>query len=486
MKDLLDKHIVFKIVLLITPLLSALLLIIGIYINDYVMLYFSVLFLYIALLILCISNWKNRLCMIFFLGMFFLFILGNPSLTILTGKSFDKIFNKENISFGFYCVYASLLGFYFYYQIIYFKKNTFQNTADLFHFSFNLEFMKKFVILPMLLFSGISLASLGIEQINFISSHTYTEYYTLFSSRLPAVIRLFVQFWLLSVCFYLATKPSLNKTYGVLFLNLLLNVPSFIVGMRSPLMINAVFSILYICLRVVYDNKKFNRKVIITGILFVPILMIALSIYGVSRNGIKDKKVFDDPISKFIIDQGHMFDIIAESNNLLPQLPDNGLINYIIGPVYDTAVNNPITRAIFNKPSIGNQNEDALSYSHNMKIQLSYLFYGDKFFDGLGVGSSYILEAYATWGYFGIFLWSILIAFFCDFSNWSLKFRNKFFINGMNIYILSQILYTPRANALLPFVQINHILVFILLLFFAQNLQKYLLKRRESLNECNK
>ena len=463
----------------ILPMLSLVTLLVGILLNNYYILFISVLLIYISLIIDCLKDWKKKILLLAFLLAIFLFILGNPTITILLGKEFNKIYSKENINFGFYCLYASLFGLFISNFLHDYKNIKYKKDKDFFRFSFDINFIKKVVILPILALSGMSLLLLGIEEIVFISNHTYVDFYAKFSSQLPIFIRMFVQFWLISVCFYLATKPKMKNAVLILCINLLLNVPSFIVGMRSPLMINVAFMLIYITIRYIQANKKFNIKFIIVGVCLVPILMVGLSVYGSSRNGKINGDVFEEPITKFLIDQGHMFDIIADSKDLLPSLPNNGLINYVIGPVYDTVTNNPITRKIFGIPNIGNQNETTLKYSHNMKMQLSFLFYGDDFFNGLGVGTSYILETYVTFGYLGILLWSMLIAFFCNYANWSLKYPSKLVCNGILLLVLSQYLYTPRANALLPFIQINHIIAYIIMLYLAQFIKNKLLKRKD-------
>ena len=96
-----------------------------------------------------------------------------------------------------------------------------------------------------------------IEPLIVIKPGHYLEYYSSFQSRIPDVFHTIASFMKYSLCNFLATLPSKKKAFIPLAIFELSAVPSLILGVRNPIMLNSVFILVYYLLRdILKDEKK--------------------------------------------------------------------------------------------------------------------------------------------------------------------------------------------------------------------------------------
>lgn len=150
-------------------------------------------------------------------------------------------------------------------------------------------------------------------------------------------------------------------------------------------------------------------------------------------------------IKEFLVLQGDSgFYNVNFAANEYASMPKPQNTSYLLAPIVNIVRNGLIGKILGTSKAFGQTRESAW-YSGYWSYYLSYVTLGKGFLEGSGVGSSYIVEAFADLSFFGVFLINILYEFVIAFFN-SHKITNPI-INGVMFCMLSDIYYAPRALA---------------------------------------
>lgn len=289
----------------------------------------------------------------------------------------------------------------------------------------------------------------GMEKVLFMRGRTYLEFYSSFSSNLPYILIVIGSMMQYFTCILLATKPKKKTSFVILGMFVISAVPSLIVGIRNPIVLNCIFAFLYYFIRDFLEDKEkwIGRWEKIAVIVVAPLAVIFLSLYLNIRQGSKIVLAgIGNTLLDFFYNQGVSFDVLAIGHGALPYLPEK-TISYTFGGIIDYIMHGTIAQKFFGATGLpsGNNLVNALesnSFAHNM----SYIAKGEEgYLAGEGLGSSYILETYADFGYIGLILFSIVLGALLIYGMSWLK-KNMFTFT-VTMVALTTIFFVPRAEA---------------------------------------
>ena len=459
-------------------MVSGILLIIGICYNQRDLALFSVFIVWINNMAWCLEEIKKRFIFFFFQITMYIFIIGRPIYQFFKGENWFHYGQKEFL-FCMVALWLTLMCMYL--GAILPSKLSLIKNHDSSLVSYNNEFLKclRIVSCAVFIISFAVEAMVGLERVLFILNNSYAEYYVSFKSSLPYVLRVLASFMPYSICIFLSTNPSKKVSFVVLSLYVISAIPNFIVGTRNPIILNLLFALTYYLIRdSLGDVKKwFGKFEKCVTIICAPIIIIVLFFYAYVRAGLKIPHVGLNVINAFIYQQGTTFDVLSIGYDSLEYLPNNK--NYTFGGLIDYYTHGTIAQHFLGAIDLGGGNSvtmgiESNSFAHNM----SYIMHPE-YLNGQGWGSSYILEVFADFGYFGIIVYSILIGLLMAIVIQLCK--KNYALYTMSLVILMQLYFTPRSSALgflNPIFQKPFIACFVGCIVCAFALQKLLIRNK--------
>lgn len=315
----------------------------------------------------------------------------------------------------------------------------------------NNESIKKFQNISLILFGICAVFSIITEydKLIYMQGKDYVEYYLTYQNNFNALVTLAAGMTNMFLGIFLATMPEKKKTIIPIIVFIIYNLPTFLIGQRTPLVIAVLFVFTYFIIRDYLDNTKewigrLEKRILI---IIIPIGIIALSIFNYSR--VKEDLPTNNIIGlfgDFFYSQGVSYDVLNIGYSKKDTIKELTNSNYTFGPFIDYFKYSTISQTLFATEDLptGNNEIRALkssSYSHI----ISYLSRPD-YLDGHGYGSSFLLETYTDFGYLGIIIYSLILGYFLAIIPELLK-KNLFIssivlISTLNIFII------PRAEAL--------------------------------------
>ena len=288
-----------------------------------------------------------------------------------------------------------------------------------------------------------------LEKLIFMRGREYIDYYSQFQSRLPSLFFTISSFMKYSLCLFLATFPTRRRAVLPLILLGISAIPALLIGERNPIVLNAVFIFVYFCIRELLENKgkwvgKIEKRL---AIISVPIASIALSIYGNLRGGgdiLKEKNPFI-LLEKFFLEQGVSFDILSIAYGYRFNLPQREEINYTFGAIIDYFQYGRIGQWLLGTtPMPDGNNIIRATQGNSLSHHLAYVTRKESYFEGMGYGSSYILEAWLDYGYIGVFIVNILLGMLLIYALY--WFQKNNLVRTIILVSLLTIFLIPRAE----------------------------------------
>lgn len=151
-------------------------------------------------------------------------------------------------------------------------------------------------------------------------------------------------------------------------------------------------------------------------------------------------------IKKFFWAQGVTFDFVAMGYGHRRNLPDHPYKNYTFGGIIDYITHGQMGQILFGTSGFPDGNNlitarESNSLAHN----LSYVILKDRYLNGQGVGSSYLLENYLDFGYIGVVLFSLVLGGLLIFGMYWMK--KNILLRTIVLVSLTSIFFMPRAEA---------------------------------------
>lgn len=419
--------------------------------------FLSIFFIYINNVIFVLRRWSESFILGFFYVTFFTFLLSRPFIGICRGKDWwnSALQAEENIWFALILLLISIIGLFVGSRLIGYydrKKNKVEKlkknkTDKKYPYVIFLQQISCCVFFITICFYLIE----QLEPLWVIGMGDYLQYYTEYHSKLPSFFHTIASFHKYSLCIFLATLPNKKKAFIPLALFELSAIPSFLVGVRNPIMLNSLFILVYYLLRDNIRNeteKKWLGKIECSIVVIsTPVILIFMGCYSYIRDGQGMNMV--NPI-RLLVDffegQGVTFDVMTIAYGYRAGILLKEPKNYTFGSIIDYIYRGTVGQKIFGTCAIpeGN-NEIAGTLSNNFSHILSYITLKDEYLNGRGRGSSYILEVFFDYGYIGVFIFNIILCIvLIGMVRW---FGKKVLFSTIILISLTGIFFIPRAEA---------------------------------------
>lgn len=301
-------------------------------------------------------------------------------------------------------------------------------------------------------FYGLSLFSIitNAEKAIFVRTNSYMSYYTDYVSRLPSVFLNLASISEVGFFVYLATMPSKQHCRIPMIWYLAISAMSLGFGQRNGFVMSLIFIIIYITIRHKKDQEKWiTRKGIIICLVAVPFFIAALYSFNYTRSN-RNVKVtgIDKQIVAFFDEQSYSSRIIGYGYEFKDEIKKNG-VNYSVSQLANIVLQNTFVRSLFGTRTLYGRTAENALYGNNFGNAITYKVMPMNYLAGIGMGTSYIAEAYHDFGYLGIvlsnILYGILIAIFQRRKNTIAENKAHPYFTALLFMSLINVLYAPRS-----------------------------------------
>ena len=434
-----------KLYFVLTMLSYFITIIIGIsyiYTNELKLLLFTLLSLLISSVLYTFTNIKYYIIHLIFYLTIFVFLVSRPTIDYFKDGVLNT-YQAEAYKFSFLIIAISVIGLFLGGILVSKKGENKERIANQVYIK-NIRLVSLVVFLISYPFYTLRL----VERLIFRLHTTYYDYYANFKSELPYFTYTISTFMLYSLCIYLATKPKKLQSTIVLLMVIVANTIHLFIGTRNPFILSLIFAFLYYFMRNQSEKGKwigFKEKIILY--VGTPLIMILMGLLNYIRD---DAEVKDGGIGNLILDfiykQGTSFGVLARGYLYNSNIPVRDTVNFTFGPILEYYTKGSLGILFGGKPFVNSTNSIELalesnSYSHN----ISYIVLDKEYLDGHGIGSSYIMELYTDYGFFGVFLFNILLGILFIYMM-RIAYRMGVLAYAITLLILNYLFFMPRSS----------------------------------------
>lgn len=424
---------------------------IGYLIGDFNTLLCGVLCMFASNMLYSLQNIKSHIVFFIFHITLFTFLLSRPTISMFRGDVWAK-FSSEAVLFALNSLFITLvcmrIGASFCFarissKSIDAKPVTSEISKDKAGFLYTLQTVSLVFFFITMMFYLVVQA----EKLVYMQGRDYEEFYVSFTSSLPYAIHILSAMMKYALCMFLATMPSKRKAFIPLALYLLSAVPQLIIGVRNPIVLNAIFVLLYYIIRdILGDDRKWLGKLErIALILIVPAALLFLSAYNYLRQGVSVEMGVFDSIVDLFYKQGVSFETLCRGYESLPSLPDVIDKNYTFGGIIDELKHGSIAQNFFGAFDLGSSNSELIAvYGNSFAHSMSYVAH-PRYLQGEGWGSSYLIETFADWGYIGVLVFSLILG---AVTVLMIQLLRRSTVSRTIVFVcLTNFFFMPRAEA---------------------------------------
>lgn len=408
--------------------------------------------LFVYSYIYSILHIQKYLGLVLFFSCFFTFLLGRLFLPIILGENYISSNFYTSYSFSedtLKHVYISLFLSVYFIFLTYFLIQRNQSLIITPHFnnkSINIYRIR--IIAKNFVYISIPFMCLVIwDKIKYVLKYGYSQIFMEYETSLPSVVIIFSILFGYMVFLYLATLPNKNESKNIIFLYIIISTLNLLAGDREETMLSILVIVFYYSLRNRMDVDNIiwiTKKHYILLVSLVPFIIVLFFLISYLRN---DSEVDKDDLlfllAGFFYQQGASLNVIActyDSFNLLPQ----GKL-YSLGAIFDYFKNNHISKLLFGTESYAIGSVDLAKKGNSLDPALTYIEDSTFYFNGGGMGSCFIAEAWHDFGYIGIILFSILYGYvLANISKWCAK---NVWLAVISLIFLKFLMFAPRARA---------------------------------------
>ena len=406
----------------------------------------------------CFADLKNRFLLLSFDLVTFVFLMCRPLLNLLMGRMWYRHFAPDAVIFAVTCVPVSMMamGFGTWLHEKQFlskwlgkkKKAPVLTELSMVPFRQNLKDFR-LVAGAFYLFTMAFFLLGELDKLSYMAGRDYNEFYSGYVPDYPFFVGTFAAMMPYVLCAYLASLPSKPLSFCALALYVLSAAPQFLIGIRNPIVLNALTALMYYLLRDYLGDRKlwmgkFEKRMLLIALPLAAFGLSALNYLRSGKGGEMAELGFFGAIVDLFYKQGVSFNVLALGFSAIPNLI-GGNKCFTLGPFIDYLTQNRIGRVLFDSPALGSGNTITRAvYGNNFSHSMSLISHED-YLAGNGWGSSYILELFADFGWVGLVLGSVLLG-------WLLAvmvsgFRRGWFGRTVILIGLTDLFFVPRAEA---------------------------------------
>lgn len=424
-------------------------------------LYWIVLFLY------SIYSRQKGVILMAFLVSFFVFLLGRD--VFVSFLKFDAtdiyLFPTNCVAHMYYCMHLSLFGIFLGFSLLSNQKQK-ENVPSILGVE-KWTYLKR-IVLRIFYFTLIfKAADIAANIYNFIVLGTRDHHSIYLLQKLAQINYLFF-------IGFLMLYPSKKELMPVLKIVIILQFFSFFTGTRGDFIYFAVLIFSYLLYRDYSSKrKKQTQEIFLTKrvwkalLVIMPFFLIFMGLYASIRLGEGAETTgFSNDLAAFFVQQGGSSGVIGYAKYYEDSFPTSN-ISYTFGPLINFIKYGFVGKLLgYQMPGL----EDAPFYANNMGATITWLVSPNYYYAGGGLGNQYIAELYIDFGYFGVFVFSILLGFvirmFVFFST------KSWILNTLMAFGVQAIISMPRDFYLNWLIGLLSMLNIIILLFVSQYASK--------------
>lgn len=395
--------------------------------------------LFFLVLLYALLNKTKTLVLLFFLISFFTYLLGRDFFVFLLRNyviEIDELFvlNDTSQSIKFVALYLSLLcifwGNYIFKDV--FRVTYIKGSIDRYNKMIAIRRFSLMIFWTSMLFKMIYIV---VEGHN-IMTNSYANIDT--TSNMPHFMVLLSFLNTVSYVIYINTYPPKQEMLRPLFCFVVLTLSSISMGERGSVMYTLFFLLIYLMYRdsgLPVDKRFIGKKGWRFLFLSAPFVLIGLNLFAFVRSSedIQSRGFLMDIVG-FFLQQGGSSNLIYLVDEYRYSLPDTN-ISYSLGPFIN------YFRDLFGlSPEIGwdSFTYNAL-YGNNLGATLTYITNPSYYYSGGGLGTQYIAELIADFGYIGVILYSFLLGIFLRYVSFDVKknFLGQVFSSFIIIFLLA-------------------------------------------------
>ncbi|MCB6974760.1 MULTISPECIES: O-antigen polysaccharide polymerase Wzy family protein [Butyricimonas] len=396
----------------------------------------------------CVKNIYNNIFLFSFLICFFTFLLG--------GQLLDKFINVYGYDFSEdielhtdLVLLIGLTGLMFgYFLADKTKENRHVFSAVDYNSTYyvNVRTVSKY-----LFFVSYALWILILlDNILYVVQYGYISYYLSYSSRVPALIRVFGYMAPSAFFLYLATMPAKREAKIVIIMYSFYLLLSLGTGRRIYFMTGILIIFAYMMLRNVVNPERkpwISKKQLIYIGASIPILLMSMYLFEYIRSEhVVGTASAYSPLLGFFVRQGTSINVIKYTELFEARLdPDAyySLYNTLkwlqdswIDHLLNLNLNFEFGRQSLETAMSGTYLADFVSYNANPAIYLT----------GMGYGSCYIEELYVDFGYIGVFLGNVIYGILLCVLLKNAINRGNIWRIAIGLFMIDAIFKAPRAT----------------------------------------
>lgn len=413
--------------------------------------------LWFYMLLFSMSKGLKYVTLLLFTFMFFLFLLGRPFISWINWGTV-WYYDQDIVHKVCLILFISLVSIFIGYRVYDYMEKHHLDTSNNKKRTLFQKYRRQIQLasLIMFLFSLVCELYAGMDQVWFMMGKSYDEFYTSYVSSVPFVINAFAETCPYFLAFFLTTLPSKFATYVSLICYVTTGIPSLIVGSRGAIMEALVFCFVYFAIRHAYDRTpkyvwldKFEKTLIIV---LIPVLIVGLGAYNYIRQ--QDNVPTINPIylvTDFFYKQGTSSNTVCQGIEFEEELRNSEHLSYTFGEIIDTTLHGTIAQVLFDAKDLGSGNNLTKAYQSNyLAHHLSYLVLQERYLEGQGRGTSFVIENYIDFGYIGVGIFSFLLGIVLSILPNLIYKKNL--VASISLVALTRIFVLSRQPSMSPFV----------------------------------
>lgn len=310
--------------------------------------------------------------------------------------------------------------------------------------------------ISLLLFysSGLVAVVSQLDIFLFVRNNSYVDYYLSYSSHVPRLLQVFGNMYVAFFLIYLCTYPKKEKCRVPILLFVFISLLVLLTGDRGGMIQNLCILVVYCLWRQKKENEIWIKpRTIVISLLFTPVIMALLSFFVYFREGLDvGELTFGAQLQRFLSISGRSANVLGYAVEYQKSFPKQ---YYTFGGIIDYIKYNPISSAIFGLTKPQPQTAEFAMTMHSFDSALSYLVYPQTYFNGHGIGSSYLAETYFDFGYWGIVIINLIYSAMLNKCE-SIGTRSVV-KRALMLLIIRGLYYAPRGPALIPITNILNI-----------------------------
>lgn len=412
---------------------------------------YGLIFVCVAFLMYILNDLRKRIALGAFFACFFTYNLAGAIFPYFRNKELHTTLSKEEFLVSCMAMaiasLALILGTMFAEK---FSVKTYKHGKSIImsissNKNYSLSRLQKVSFCVFIISTMISIAG-GVNKLIYSLANGYVSLYTSYYSS--ALVNRMTIISMTSLMIGLALKPTKKIMWIYIIMGVINPMMVVLQGGRSAIVCYFIFVFLYL-----YSYKDMQREhgekvgknnnlrflilVIISLIIFVPILYT----WGYERVGLDNAKNLSimDKFLNFFENQGESYKIIGYAYRYDGEFPG---VCYSFGDLIDNLVGNSYPLFTVEAATCMNKFSNMISYTISP--------YG--YFNGYGMGSSFIAELLYDFGYIGVFVGTFIIgAILGRFTKWN---QNTYIGQALMFIFMYYLFSLPRASYCNPLAQI--------------------------------